>query len=867
MADSGLGQRLRFTLRVQSESAGAPLRWDVDLDQLPGANGLPPAGWIDPDSWLLQSGDRLLPHRVDADTLDGRRFIVRFRAPLAGPFDITATCAFNGLPRPAPGLPPNLPTPLIGAGEALGFGSRASVGDLHVGLQTAVDLVDWFGRGERDLLLTCHLHEGGAFLYSAMPGGGDSNAAAARSPGGAWPPFRRVGRLPGFGDDGQGYNGRLRAVDFQGNGRFDLLECRRADLWWRRNIGAAGAPAFAPAVPLPAGGGQASDDANIQSLCPLDLEGDGRISLLVGTNDWSAYWPSDVSAWGGQPGYRPFEADGTWRGGPLRGRLYLLRNISPPVQGSTDAPPQFAAPQPLCHDDGTPLEVYGLAGPAVIPAANPAAAFDLLVSDFLDRIWYFRNTGRRGPDGAPCFAQRTPVRCTQASPPLIDRPPTPPAAAPPDYPPEQRLPDELILPTCMHALTVAPRPGEETSSGGEQPFDLIVGAEDGYVRLLRWAGRTADGVPIVEPPIRLQEYGAHLSVGAKACPNVVDWDGDGRPELVIGNAAGQVLLARTSAAASELRFSAPEPILAEGNPLWMMAGTPGTIQGPSEVKWGYINPGVGVWSPPGRRAAAALVCGDALGQNTLYLRMNERSAPAMADTPGGADWGEGPNDSSAQPVARVSRGRRMHILRDGRWQPLVTRWRCRPQLVDWGDGTPTYVQVDEAGVVSRYCLLADGPDSEFGTVRVALHGPLLYADGAPVKLDAETGGSVGRIKLAIADWDADGLPDLLVGTNGNHPPGLNSLRKATVWLLRNIGQPGQPVFTPPEMLGLEAGMPARFGGHSCVPAPCSFAADAEPATGRPDLLVGSENGRVYAFRRSYIDAAAHLLSVEMARDC
>jgi len=127
------------------------------------------------------------------------------------------------------------------------------------------------------------------------------------------------------------------------------------------------------------------------------------------------------------------------------------------------------------------------------------------------------------------------------------------------------------------------------------------------------------------------------------------------------------------------------------------------------------------------------------------------------------------------------------------------------------------VQVDEAGVVSRYCLLADGPDSEFGTVRVALHGPLLYADGAPVKLDAETGGSVGRIKLAIADWDADGLPDLLVGTNGNHPPGLNSLRKATVWLLRNIGQPGQPVFTPPEMLGLEAGMPARFGGHSCVP--------------------------------------------------
>src|SRR5262249_3562634 len=145
----------------------------------------------------------------------------------------------------------------------------------------------------------------------------------------------------------------------------------------------------------------------VQSLCPVDL-GDGRVSLIVGTNDWTDYWPKDVGAWEDKPGYRPYEADGTWRGGPLRGRLYLLRNT-----GETGAhSASFASPEALCHEDGTPLEVYGLAGPAVLPAHESGAAFDLVVSDFLDRLWYFRNTGRAGPDGAPRFAPRTPVRST-----------------------------------------------------------------------------------------------------------------------------------------------------------------------------------------------------------------------------------------------------------------------------------------------------------------------------------------------------------------------------------------------------------------------------------------------------------------------
>ena len=71
---------LRFTLTVTGAEAGAPMRWALDLDAFEGA----PAGWLDLDTWALTDGGAPLPFRVDGDTLDGRRCVLRFRAPGAG---------------------------------------------------------------------------------------------------------------------------------------------------------------------------------------------------------------------------------------------------------------------------------------------------------------------------------------------------------------------------------------------------------------------------------------------------------------------------------------------------------------------------------------------------------------------------------------------------------------------------------------------------------------------------------------------------------------------------------------------------------------------------------------------------------------
>lgn len=794
---------LRFSLRLRSAAADVPLRWDVDLDAL----GI--AGWIHPDSWVLRHGGETLPLHVESDTLDARRHTLRFRTAAVGEHEVDVTChRAQGAVRPF-GAPPARVVPLIGAGEAVPLGSGHETGDLHGGLQTSVDAVDWFGRGHTDLLVTWHLHEGGAWLYAATDGH-DS---------GGQPIFRRQGRLPGIGDDRQSYNGRVRTVDLRGDGRFDLLECRGSSLLRHRNTGTVGDPRFGAHMPLPCGGAPA-DFGRIHSLCPADL-GDGRVSLIAGTNDWSDYWPADVSAWAGAGGYRPYDERGRWRGGPLRGRLFLLRSTG--RRGSETA--DFAAPAPLLLEDGSPLEVYGTAGPEVIPAADAALPFDLVVADFLDRLWYFRCAAV--VDGVPRFRPRTPLRLGSGQAPALDRFPGPPPPPPVDYPPLERLPDELVLPTCMHAVKLVRWAGGAT--------DFVVGAEDGYLRALRWEGRTADGAPIVSAPARLQEWAAHLSVGAKACPSVFDRDGHGPADLVVSNAAGQALLVRNQGSAAEPRYAPPEPITAGGAPFWVMAGPPGTIQGPSEVKWGYLNTAAVRW--PGDGGGPALVGGDALGRNLLVR-------------PGGAQ--------------------EIHELRHGRTEPLRTRWRCRPQLVAWGGGEPVYLQVDGDGLVRQYQVLPDGPGGE---PRVVALEPLLLQSGAPLRLDKDTGGHVGRVKLATVDWDGDGLVDVLAGNairapRGTVPPEPGSLEhrawerdvaRVTIWWCRNVGAPDRPRFAPAEPLPLECGSPGRFGGHSATPAPC-FLSSGGGADVRPDLIVGSENGRLYAYRRAFIESQAVVLS-------
>jgi hypothetical protein len=104
----------------------------------------------------------------------------------------------------------------------------------------------------------------------------------------------------------------------------------------------------------------------------------------------------------------------------------------------------------------------------------------------------------------------------------------------------------------------------------------------------------------------------------------------------------------------------------------------------------------------------------------------------------------------------------------------------------------------------------------------------VYPDGDPILLNQRTGSSSGRLKITFADWDGDGLKDLLV-----------SSKPAVDWM-KNMGmKDGKMVL---QYMGRVVSR--TLMGHTDGPIATDFNKD-----GIPDLLVGTEIGVFYYWER------------------
>lgn len=495
----------------------------------------------------------------------------------------------------------------------------------------------------------------------------------------------------------------------------------------------------------------------------VDFDGDGDHDLIAGIGDWTEL------AWD-----HAYDSQGRWRNGPLHGYVYFTENL-----GTDDQPKYSKAPVRL-RAGGGDIDVYGWPSPNFADFDNDGD-LDLLCGEFLDGFTYFQNTGTRTE---------------------------------PSYAAGKRLTDSTAKPLKMHLQMITPTAIDWDSDGD---LDLIVGDEDGRVAFVENTGELDSGTPVFHPPKYFRQAADTLKFGALATPFICDWDNDGDDDIVCGNTAGSIgWFENLGLAENNLpKWAAPKLLnvrRADGTvvPFRVMAGPSGSIQGPCEAKWGYTTLSVVDWDQDGD---ADIVYNSILGR--VGLLINEEGTLI-----------ERPFDSGQRELPPEWLW----------WQTpasnTLTQWRTTPLALDFNkDGKLDLVLLDQQGFLT------------FRSAAGQAQRIFVDENNRPIQLNSGSCGRSGRIKLSMVDWDSDGRLDLLVNSEN------------ATWYRNCEDRNGNVVLTKIGNLAKR-----NVAGHTSSPAVADFDSD-----GQPDLIVGSENGRIYHINhKDCVSFASNKLTAQAA---
>ena len=258
--------------------------------------------------------------------------------------------------------------------------------------------------------------------------------------------------------------------------------------------------------------------------------------------------------------------------------------------------------------------------------------------------------------------------------------------------------------------------------------DLIVGEGSGAVagKVRVYLNDGAPGAPHFNNPFYVQNGVGDLSVPGSGCmgtfPRVVQWDGDGKKDLVIGQADGKVQWFHNLGTDAAPSYNGGT---------FVQVGQPGSK---ADINVGArATPLIVDWNGDGKKD---LVIGDLNGR--IHVFINQAA------------------DANAEPDFRTDA-----VLQQTGGGDLVVPSTAAP-----GRASPVTLDVDRDGVFDLVSGDTDGKLVYYrntGTNAAPAFGTysLLQANG----VDIDLGGTASALRSRpfVCDWTGDGVPDFLVG--------------------------------------------------------------------------------------------------------
>jgi len=271
-------------------------------------------------------------------------------------------------------------------------------------------------------------------------------------------------------------------------------------------------------------------------------------------------------------------------------------------------------------------------------------------------------------------------------------------------------------------------------------IDILAGDEDGKVAFIKNTGKIIHGMPQFLPPEFFQQEAKYIDFGALTTPRVFDWDGDGLDDIISGNGIGHIGFFKNLGAYPP-KWSAPELLAANGETIRLIAdkAKPNTEM----PYWGYTTIDVGYWDED---ELPDIIANEHNGNIVWFKNIGTKKEPKLDSARSlEAEW-EGEAQKPAW-VPGVSKG-----------NELLVPWRTSPFIMDFNnDGLNDLIILDYEGYLAVYPrikkngkLLLGHPERNF-----------IDHSGKPILLNQRTGSSSGRLKITFSDWDGDGLKDLI----------------------------------------------------------------------------------------------------------